>query len=325
MITHTHPATVYVGVDVAKEMLQVHLQGAQLQFKNTSHGRSQLCKKLQSIAGVQVVCEATGGYEQPMVQALHKAKTLVSVLNPAHVRAAAQAQGQRAKTDRIDAQCLTEYGQRYAPAPTAALSKAQRQLGALTQWLKQLIEAQALAKTQAEHHADTFVRKQHRRLLEHYKLQIVQVEAKLQKLLDQEPTLQQKVQRLDAIAGVGFRTAVTVLAHMPELGQLNRQQTAALAGLAPWTRDSGTMKGKRCIGGGRPAVRTALYMAAMSSLRCNPVLKAFNKRLRDKGKLGKVALTAVMRKLLLYMNHQLKALQAQEADSQTSENNQKNS
>jgi transposase len=323
MIANTHPATVYVGVDVAKEMLQVHLQGAQLQFKNTSHGRSQLCKKLQPIAGVQVVCEATGGYEQPMVEALHKAKTPVSVVNPAQVRAAAQAQGQRAKTDRIDAQCLTDYGQRYAPAPTPALSKVQRQLEALTQWLKQLIEVQALAKTQAEHHADAFVRKQHRTLLGHYKLQIAQTEAQLQKLVDQEPTLQKKVHCLDAIEGVGFRTAVTMLAHMPEWGQLNRQQTAALAGLAPWTRDSGTMKGKRCIGGGRPAVRTALYMAALSSLRCNPVLKAFNQRLRDKGKPGKVALTAVMRKLLLYMNQQLKALQVQEAGSEKSENNQK--
>jgi transposase len=324
MTATTHPAIVYVGVDVAKEMLQVHLQGAQLQFKNTSHGRSQLCKKLQSIAGVQVVCEATGGYEQPMVEALHKAKTLVSVLNPAHVRAAAMAQGLRAKTDRIDAQSLTHYGQRYAPAPTPPLSKAQRQLEALTQWLKQLVEVQAMAKTQAEHHAEAFVRKQHRLLLEHYKLQVAQVEVRLQKLLDQEPALQQKVHCLDKITGVGFRTAVTVLAHMPELGQLNRQQTTALAGLAPWTRDSGTMKGQRRIGGGRPAVRTALYMAALGSLRCNPVLKAFNQRLRDKGKPGKVALTAVMRKLLLHMNHQLKALQIQKASSQTSENNQKN-
>jgi transposase len=116
---------------------------------------------------------------------------------------------------------------------------------------------------------------------------------------------------LDAIEGVGVRTALLVLTHMPELGQLNRQEVAALAGLAPWTRDSGTMKGMRCIGGGRPEVRLALYMAALSAARCNPILKAFYQRLSAKGKPGKVVLTAVMRKLIVYINHQLKSLAAQ--------------
>jgi transposase len=322
-MTNAQPAPVYVGVDVAKAMLQVHLQGAQLQFKNTSHGRSRLCKKLQAIAGVQVLCEATGGYEQPLVQALHKAQTPVSVLNPAHVRAAARAQGQRAKTDRIDAQVLTDYGQRYTPAPTAPLSKEQRQLEALTQWLKQLIEAQAITKTQAEHYQDAFVCKEHQSLLEHYQSRIAQVEARIQKLLDQAHPLQQKVQCLDAIDGVGFRTAVVLLAHMPELGQLDRQRAAALGGLAPWTRDSGTIKGHRCIGGGRPAVRTALYMAALGSIRCNPVLKAFYERLRNNGKPAKVALVAVMRKLLIHMNSQLKALEAPTAPTTSSKKDQK--
>ena len=114
----------------------------------------------------------------------------------------------------------------------------------------------------------------------------------------------------------GLRTAVLVLTHMPELGQINRQQVAALAGLAPWTRDSGTMKGKRCIGGGRPEVRVALYMASLSVVRCNPILRDFYDRLVGKGKLKKVALTAVMRKLLIYMNHQLKALASQPASAE---------
>lgn len=308
-MSNTKTAPVYVGVDVAKAMLQVHLQGAQLQFKNTSHGCSQLSKKLQRLAGAQVVCEATGGYEQPLVQALHKAHTPVSVLNPAHVRAAARAEGQRAKTDRIDAQGLTHYGQRYTPPPTPPVSKSQRQLEALAQWLKQLIEAQAVAKTQAEHHQDRFVLQHHQALLQYYQKQIQDTEAQIQKLLEQDDQLKQKVQTLDAIESVGFRTAVMVLAHIPELGQLNRQKVSALAGLAPWTRDSGTMKGQRHIGGGRPALRTALYMAALGSVRANPILKAFYTRLRDKGKPAKVALTAVMRKLLIHMNHQLKALE----------------
>ena len=309
MTTNTVP--VYVGVDVAKATLQVHLQGSQLQFDNTPKGRSLFCQKVQTVAGAHVVCEATGGYEGPLVQALHKTQTPVSVVNPARVRAAALAQGQRAKNDPIDAQGLTDYGRRYEPKPTPPVSEVQRQLSALTQWLQQLTQGHAVAKTQAEHHEDPFVRQQHQTLLDHYQSQLEKVEAKIQKLMEQDQELGRRVQCLDAIEGVGERTAVLVLAHMPELGQLNRRQATSLAGLAPWPRDSGNMKGLRCIAGGRPEVRQALYMASLSGLRCNPVLKAFFQHLKAKGKPGKVALTAVMRKLLIHMNHQLKTLAAQ--------------
>jgi transposase len=306
---------VYVGVDVAKATLQVHLRGAQIELNNAPAGRTKLCKKLQAIPGVHVICEATGGYEQALVQSLQKAKLTVSVVNPAQVRASAQAKGQRAKTDAIDAVMLTDYGQRYRPAPTPPASKVQRQLAALTQWLKQLIDVQAIAKTQAEHHSDSFVRKQHQALIEHYGSQIEATEAKLELLMEQDQVLKQRVECLDAIEGVGLRTAMVVLTHMPELGQLNRQQVAALAGLAPWTRESGTMKGKRCIGGGRPKVRVALYMTSLSVIRCNATLREFYQRLIAKGKLKKVALIAVMRKLLVYMNHQLKSLEIQGASA----------
>ena len=304
---------VYVGVDVAKATLQVLLKGAQIEFTNAPSGRTELCKKLQAIAGAHVICEATGGYEQALVQSLQKAQLPVSVVNPARVRASAQAKGQRAKTDVIDALMLTDYGQRYRPDPTPPVSKVQRRLAALTQWLKQLIDIQAVAKTQAEHHSDSFVRKQHQALIEHYQSQIETTELKLKLLMDQDQELKQRVECLDAIEGVGLRTALVVLTHMPELGHLNRQQVAALAGLAPWTRDSGTMKGKRCIGGGRSKVRVALYMSSLSVIRCNPILREFYQRLVAKGKLKKVALTAVMRKLLIYMNHQLKSLASQHA------------
>ena len=304
----TQNAVVYAGVDVAKATLQLHLQGRQSELANTPEGRRQLFNQLQNVPGVHVICEATGGYEQAMVKVLHEAKIPVSVTNPAQVRAAAQARGQRAKTDPIDAEQLTDYGQRYQPKATPPTSATQDQLVALTQWLKQLIHGQAMAKTQAEHHSEPFVRRQHAKLMTHLQSQIKAVEKQIEALLEQDAPLQQRVNCLDHIQGVGPRTAWMVLAHMPELGQLNRQQVAALAGLAPWTRDSGTMKGMRCIGGGRPEVRLALYMAALSAARSNPVLRTLYKRLRAKGKLGKVALTAVMRRLLTYMNHQLKDL-----------------
>jgi transposase len=304
----TQNPVVYAGVDVAKATLQVHLQGRQSEFKNTPSGLRQLCQKLQKTPGVHVICEATGGYEQAMVKALHLDRIPVSVTNPARVRAAAQAQGERAKNDCIDARGLTDYGQRYQPEPTPPTSDHQDQLVALTQWLKQLIHGQALAKTQAEHHQDPFVRRQHSKLMGHLQSQIQAVENQIKALVEQEATLQQRVDCLDQIKGVGLRTAWMVLAHMPELGQLNRQEVAALAGLAPWTRESGKMKGIRCIGGGRPEVRLALYMAALSAARSNPVLRPLYQRLRAKGKLPKVALTAVMRRLLIFMNHEIKRL-----------------
>src|SRR5229473_3278218 len=293
-IMPTAPVTVYAGVDVAKASLQLHLQGRQAEFPNQPAGLVQLCRQLQAIPHVHVVCEATGGYERPLVQAMH------------------QAQGQRAKTDRIDAALLTDYGQRYQPKPAPPTTPSQDQLVALTQWLTQLVQAQALAKTQAEHHQAAFVCGRHAKLMAHFRSQIAAVEKQIRALLAKDAQLQQRVDCLDEIKGVGHRTAWLVLAHMPELGQLNRQEVAALAGLAPWTRESGTMKGMRCIGGGRPEVRLALYMAALCAARCNPVLPPFYQRLRAKEKPAKVALTAVMRRLLVYMNYQIKALQAEQ-------------
>lgn len=299
---------VYVGIDVAKATLQVHVQGRQAEFKNTPSGLRQLRQVLQKTPEVHVVCEATGGYERALVKALHQEEIPVSVTNPAQVRAAARAGGERAKTDRIDARGLTEFGRRYTPQPTPPVPATQEQLVALTQWLQQLIHGQALAKTQAEHHEQPFVRRQHAKLLIHLQSQIAAVETQIQALLEQDAHLKARVDSLDQIKGVGPRTAWMVLAHMPELGRLNRQEVAALAGLAPWTRDSGNMKGMRCIGGGRPEVRRALYMASLSAVRANEVLRSLYQRLRVKGKLPKVALTAVMRRLLIFMNHELKSL-----------------
>ena len=306
-------APVYIGIDVAKATLQVHAQGRQTELANESSALSKLCTELKAIPGAHVVCEATGGYQDLLVNALHQSQIPVSVLNPAHVRASAHAQGKRAKTDRIDAQMLTDYGQRYQPKPTPPVSEVQQNLSDLTQWLKQLVDARAIAKTQAEHHQDTFVEKQNKLLLKHFDSQIKKVETQLQKLIDKDQELRQRVECLYEIDGVGLRTAILVLASLPELGHLNRQEVAALAGLAPWTRESGTMKGVSAIGGGRPEVRLALYMAALTASRCNPILAAFYQHLISKGKPFKVALTAVMRRLLVYMNSKLKALAAQSA------------
>lgn len=303
-------ASTYVGMDVAKATLQVHLNGHQFEFKNDAEGHAQFAKKLARLDRPQVICEATGGYERPVVEALHQRKILVSVVNPARTLAASQAQGKRAKTDCSDAQSLTEYGQRFQPAPTPATSAETRAITALALWLKQLIEHRAVAKTQAEHHTGEFVQQQYEELLAHYQHQIKCAEAELKERVKAQAQFQRRIDCLVEIEGVGFRTALMTLVFMPELGSLNRGGAAALAGLAPWTRDSGTMKGKRCIGGGRAQVRPVLYMAALSASRCNPILAPFYAGLVNRNKPKKVALTAVMRKLLLHMNHRLKELAA---------------
>jgi len=310
-------APVYVGMDVAKATLQVHLNGHQFEFKNDPQGHAQLSAKLAQLTLPHVVCEATGGYERPMVEACHKAKIPVSVLNPAHTLAATQAQGKRAKTDPCDAAALTDYGQRFHPEPTVAVPPVVREITDLTLWLKQLIDNCAVVKTQAEHHDNSFVGQRHQELLAHYQSQIQTVEKEIKKMVQAQASFQQRVDCLTQIKGVGFRTALLTLVFLPELGSMNRGGTAALAGLAPWTRDSGTMKGKRCIGGGRAQVRPVLYMAALSASRCNPVLAPFYKGLKKREKPSKVALTAVMRKLLIHMNGELKKLAAKPVETKS--------
>ena len=308
-------------MDVAKATLQVHLQGHQFEFKNDAKGHASLSKKLAKLPLAHVVCEATGGYERTVVEACHKAKILISVLNPAHTLAASRAQGKRAKTDPADAAALTDYGQRFQPKPTTPIPPAVREITQLTLWLKQLIDNRAVVKTQAEHHTNAFVGQQHAELLAHYKSQIEIVEKKIEKLVQTQTNFHQRVNRLIQIKGVGFRTALLTLVFWPELGSMNRGGAAALAGLAPWTRDSGTMKGKRCIGGGRAQVRPVLYMAALSASRCNPILAPFYQALKKRGKLKKVALTAVMRKLLIHMNSELKKLPAQPVHEKLAKSN----
>ena len=301
-------APTYVGIDVAKATLQVHFKGHQIEFNNNPKGHAQLSKKLAQLPRPHVICEATGGYERPVVAVFHQDQIPVSVLNPAHTLAATKAQGIRAKTDCCDAAALTDYGQRYQPDPTVPVPPERREITELALWLQQLIDQRAIAKTQAEHQDNPFVRQQHEKLLAHYQKQIETVEAKIKTQVQSQPQFQQRLDCLDQIQGVGFRTALMMLVLMPELGQMNRGEAAALAGLAPWTRDSGTMKGQRCIGGGRAPVRPVLYMSALSASRCNPVLAPFYTALKKRNKLSKVALTAVMRKLVVYMNHQLKVL-----------------
>jgi transposase len=253
------------------------------------------------------VCEATGGYERAVVAALHAAAVPVSVVNPARVRHFAQAQGRRAKNDPIDAASLTAFGQALHPQPTPVPEAALTEVRDLVRWRQHLKEQLTATGNRAEHTATQFVLRHQAKLIKHLTAQIRAVEAELAAALQRAPHWQAQIQKLAQLDGVGTLTAVATLSQMPELGRLRRRPAAALAGLAPWTRQSGPWEGQRHIGGGRAEVRRDLYMAAVSvARRKHTLLGQFDQRRRDAGKPAKVALTAVMRKLLLQMNHILK-------------------
>lgn len=305
-IMNQNPPPVHAGLDIAKATLQLDLKDKSFNLSNSKRGHHQLVKRLTAIPGVRVVCEATGGYERSVVAALHSAAIPVSVINPARVRQFARASGKIAKTDPIDAAILTAFGQAFAPNPTPPRSGTETKMAALVARRVQLLELHVAERQRAETCADPALRKLFTAWLAQVGKQIAKVEALIQELLDQTTDLASRVQRLETITGVGRITAVTVLATISELGQLNRRQAAALAGLCPYNRDSGKWAGKRCISGGRSEVRRALYMAALSASRRNHILKPFYDRLIAAGKPAKLALTAVMRKLIILMNHMLK-------------------
>lgn len=298
--------TIYAGLDIAKLNLQLHLAGRFHDLPNTAAGHRRLLKLLATQSGVQVICEATGGYEREVVATLHASQVPVSILNPAWVRHFARATGQRAKTDPIDAAVLTAYGLALRPKPTAPRSPQEQQLTQLVRRRVQLSDALVAQRLQAQQLTLPVLQRQAKSLIRRLENDIQQIEAQLQVLRTQAPALDQRAQKLQTIKGVGAITALGMLAELPELGTLNRGQAAALAGLAPHPRESGQWHGRRTIGGGRPQVRRALYMAALVAARSNQQLKAFYQRLRLAGKPAKVALTAVMRKLVVLMNHLLK-------------------
>jgi transposase len=296
----------YVGLDVAKSSLQLHLTGRFHLLANDAKGHAQLLKHLRTHPNVHLVCEATGGYEQSIVRVLHAARIPVSIVEAGRVRYFARAQGQRAKTDPIDAAVLSAYGTTFKPAATAPASPQQQQLAGFAQRRRQLLQMLAMERNHAEHYTDSFQLRQSRQLAKALEKQITQCDEAIATLIAQDTELAHKAERLKAIPGVGPVVAATMLAEMPELGKLTTQTAAALAGVAPYNRDSGDQNGIRRINGGRGAVRCALYMATLSAVRHDRILKEFYLRLRAAGKKPLVAMTACMRKLIILMNRLLK-------------------
>lgn len=309
-MSQNHTPTIHIGVDVAKHTLQLdptHLKGL-AQVPNTPAGFKQLLKALKGLKGrkLHILCEATGGYERAMCDALHEASITLSVLNPRRVRAFARALGYEAKTDPIDALVLTRFGEQMHPASSAAPTPQQRELSQLITRRTQLVQLLVVEKNRTHTHLLPELQELAQATRQHLSDHIAKLDAMILTLTTQDTEMKAKIERLRKLQGVGQVTAASVLAALPEIGSLNRGQITALAGLAPRNRDSGTYNGRRTIGGGRAAARRALYMAALTASRMNPKLKALYTRLTQTGKPAKVALTAVMRQLLCVMNALLK-------------------
>jgi transposase len=300
-------SVVYIGIDVAKAHLDVAWAEIVRRLPNQRSGHAALIRWIkQSTTPVQLICEASGGYEQALLESLEKSAVKDTLVQAVRVRQYARAAGILAKTDKIDAKLLAAFGSAIKPQPTPPLSAEQKRLRQYEAQRRHLSRILVAEENRLAQLSCAERRTLSRSLMRKIKNQIETLDRRIGELIAQDQTLCDKAQKLTAISGVGARTAALLLAQMPELGQLNRRQAAALAGLAPFNHDSGSIRGKRAIFGGRRALRTGLYMAALSAARFNPILSRYYQRLRAKGKPHKLALTAVMRKLLLALNHSLK-------------------
>ena len=298
---------IFIGIDVSKARLDVAVRpsGESESVSNDEDGIKALVKRLGEIQPALIVLEATGGVERLVARALSSAELPVVVVNPCQVRDFAKATGQLAKTDSIDAGVLARFGEAVRPALRPFPDEVTLELRALIARRRQITEM-IVAERNRLSGASKSVRKRidaHIRWLE---AELARADKDLDQSIRQSPIWRENEDLLRSVPSIGPVVSRTLLAELPELGRLNRKQIAALVGIAPLNRDSGTLRGRRAIWGGRASVRAALYMAALVASRRNAAIRAFYKRLRHAGKAPKVALVACMRKLLTILNSMIK-------------------
>lgn len=297
------PALVHIGADVAKDSIAWQIGEHSLVFENTPQGISKALHRIGKLdAPAQVVCESSGGYERLLLKTCWKKGQLVSLVSADRVRHHAGAHGMLAKTDPIDARMIAHFGRTHQPAPTPEPTKEQTRLRELSDARAQLMEALVRMKSQMAQSDDSIAVKTFGKVVAVMSSQLEVLDVHIRTLVESQPAWLETMKRFMQVKGVGWQTACAMLAFMPEIGTLEPNAAAALAGVAPFAMDSGKHKGKRVIRGGRPAVRKALYMASLSAVRHNNVFKAVYMRLRKAGKAKKVALTAVMRKMIVLLN-----------------------
>jgi len=299
-------AQIFVGIDVSKAQLDMALRPeGRFSASNDEAGYTQILKRLRGVSPTLVVLEATGGLELPITGILAAAGVPVVVVNPRQVRDFAKATGRLAKTDALDAQTLAHFAEVLRPEPRPLPDEQTQALAALLARRRQLVEMLTAEKHRLSS-AHTPVRKSLRTHIAWLERELSHTDRDLAHAIRESPVWREHDDRLQSVPGIGPVVTSTLLANLPELGTLTGKQIAALVGVAPLNRDSGTWRGKRTVWGGRAQVRAVLYMAALVAARFNPVIRAFYQRLCAAGKAKKVALPACMRKLLIILNAMMK-------------------
>jgi transposase len=293
----------FVGIDVSKDWLDVAiLDGPTERHANDLDGIQSLLKNLEKLNVTLIALEATGGYERLVVTHLAIANQPVAVVNPRQVRDFAKALAKLAKTDRIDAQVLAKFAQAVRPPVRELPSELAQKLQETLTRRGQLISMRTMENNRIQQARSPVVRANMQAVIDFLAEQLKEIEKDLDNFIQQSPIWQAKVELLKSVPGVGPQTARTLVAELPELGACSRQTLAALIGVAPMNRDSGAQRGKRTIIGGRSRVRNALYMATLSAIKHNPLIRAHYEKLRAAGKPFKVAMVACIRKLLTVLN-----------------------
>lgn len=293
----------YVGIDVAKDKLDVAVLGqrATSEAPNTKKGITALVKKMCQLQPTLIVVEATGGYEEALVLSLFEAGLAVALVSPQRVRQYAKARGLLAKTDKLDAQNLAEYGRNIQPRRFVAKSEEGRRLSAIMGRRRQLADMQKAEKNRLRT-AYWEMMGSIQTVIDCLEAEIDHLDSEMRKFMKEHESFGEQEKLLRTAKSIGSVTAATLLADLPELGKLDRKQIASLVGVAPMNHDSGKKHGYRKTKGGRPEVRSVLYMSALSAIRYNPTIKAQYDQLVKRGKEKKVALTACMRKMLTILN-----------------------
>lgn len=301
----------FVGIDISKEVADFHIlpSGGNGSVDNDEQGHAKLLRNLPQPGSCLIVIEATGGLEEDLFLELADNGHHVAIVNPMRPREFAKSLGQLAKTDKIDACVLALFAERILPRVTPLPSPENRRLRQFVARRRQLIQLKVAEGNRLKKGDNEAISKSLKKHLTFLERQIADIDREIDRLVKSVPQMAENAERLTSVPGVGQKTAITVVAELPEIGNLSSKQVAAIAGVAPMNRDSGKYKGKRRIRGGRSHLRSALYMAALTAARMNPVIAEFAQRLKEKGKPAKVVLTACIRKLLTILNALVKKKQ----------------
>lgn len=296
--------TTYAGVDIAKHGFDLAFEPKEKiqHFDNDAKGIQRCCELLKQRQAELIVMEPTGGYERALVKQLQAAGLSVSVVNARRIREFARASGQLAKTDKLDAQVIARFAAVLQPPAQEPLDRQTRRMKALVARRHQLVQMHTAESNRMEHADDKAVKQSIQAILKALKKQMDKAEQQIAELISSTPKLQKKAECLESVPAIGEITAALLVTELPELGRLNRRQIAALVGVAPINRDSGTYRGKRMTGGGRRDLRARLFMPILCATCHNPVIRDFYQRLLKKGKVKMTAVIAAMRKLLTILN-----------------------